>query len=66
MVGVTWPRKVELTHVHSKYATTTVSILHITVKLVNTPANNFIILISLVNGLDMITTESMKLILNIK
>ena len=32
-----WPRKVELVHTHSKNMTTTVSILHITTELVNTP-----------------------------
>ena len=48
-----------------KNVTTTMSILHITTKLVKTPTNNLTTLIySLVNGLYKITTASIKLILD--
>ena len=35
-----WSRKVELIYVHSKNATTTVSIVHITIELVKIPTKN--------------------------
>ena len=48
-------------------ATTAVSILHITTKLVNTPKNNLTALTySLVNGLYKIITESIKPVLDVK
>ena len=58
------PRKVELVSAH-KNVTTTVSILHITTKLVKPLQNNLTALIySLVNGLIKISTESLKLVLD--
>ena len=50
-----------------KNMTTTVSVLHIAMELVNSLQNNLTALIySLVNGLNKITTESIKLILDIE
>ena len=57
-------RKVELASAH-KNATTTMSVLHKTMKFVKPLQNNLTALIySLVNGLYKITTESIKLILD--
>ena len=58
------PRKVELASAH-KNATITLSILHITTKLVRSLQNNLTTVIySLVYGLYKITTESIKLVLD--
>ena len=56
----------ELASAH-KNVTTTVSILHITIELVNTPKINLTALIySLVNGLYNITTESINFMLDVE
>ena len=57
-----WPRKVEIVSVH-KNETTTLNILHITTELVNTPTA---LIYSLINGLYKITTESIKLVLDVE
>ena len=58
------PRKAELASAYKK-KTTTMSILHITIKLVKTLQNNLTTLIySLVDGLYKIITESIKLVLD--
>ena len=60
------PRKVELMCI-CKNATTTMSILHKAMDLVNTLTNNLTALIySLVNGLCKITTESIKPVLDVE
>ena len=60
-----WSRKIEIMHAHK--SNDYYEYLHIITELANTPTNNLTGLIySLVNDLYKITTESIKLILDVK